>query len=155
MISQSQIHERLHRYIGVCRDAGIRITPQRTEILRCLAGSEAHPDAETVYTCVRKVMPAMSLDTVYRTLRLFETKRVIVRMGAGGERARFDANISQHHHFVCTQCGLVRDFHDEQFNTLKPPPAVAEMGEVASTYVELRGVCAKCRKKQRRVSQAD
>ncbi|MDT8390648.1 MAG: Fur family transcriptional regulator [Lentisphaeria bacterium] len=138
----------------MCRGAGIRITPQRTEILRCLAGSGEHPDAETIHTCVRRVMPAVSLDTVYRTLRLFEAKGVIVKLGVGGDRARFDANISQHHHFVCTQCGLVRDFYDDQFNTLKPPRAVAEMGDVASTYVELRGVCLKCRKKQRKVSHA-
>ncbi len=146
MVSKNQIDERVGRYIQVCRDAGIRITPQRTEILRCIAGSEDHPDAETVYSCVRKVIPAMSLDTVYRTLRLFEAKGVVVRMGTGGDRARFDANISQHHHFVCTQCGLVRDFYDEHFNALKPPPAVAEMGAIDCAYVELRGICTKCRR---------
>jgi len=134
----------------MCRSAGIRVTPQRTEILKCLAGSELHPDAETVYTCVRKVIPAMSLDTVYRTLRLFEEKGVIVRIGIGGERARFDANMSQHHHFVCTCCELVRDFYDEQFDALKPPAVVDGLGNVDSAYVELRGVCNVCRKKSKR-----
>ena len=149
MISRKQFVERLDRYIEVCRDAGIRVTPQRTEILRYLAGSGEHPDAETIYKRVRKVMPAMSLDTVYRTLRLFEQKGVIVRMGAGCERARFDANTTQHHHFVCTDCGMVRDFYDDRFDRLKPPRGVEDMGYVNAAYVELRGVCERCQKKRK------
>ena len=149
MISEEQVQERLAVSADACRRHGIKATHQRTEILRELAGTEEHPDAETVYRNVRKRMPAISLDTVYRTLKLFEEKGVIVRMGAMKERARFDANTSRHHHFVCMQCGLVRDFYDEAFNSLKPPQKVPDMGCVDSVYVELRGFCRTCRKQSR------
>ena len=150
MISEEQVQERLTVSADACRRHGIKATHQRTEILRELAGTEAHPNAETVYRNVRKRMPAISLDTVYRTLTLFEEKGVIVRMGAMKERARFDANTSRHHHFVCMQCGLVRDFYGEAFNSLKAPQEVPDMGCVDSVYVELRGLCRTCRKQNRK-----
>ena len=149
MISEEQVQKRLTEFADACRRHGIKATHQRTEILRELAGTEEHPDAETVYSSVRRRMPSISLDTVYRALKLFEEKGIIVRMGAMKERARFDANTSRHHHFVCTQCGLVRDFYDEAFNSLKAPREVPEMGCVDSVYVELRGLCRECRKQQR------
>jgi len=145
MISKEQIQQRLAAFADACRQHGIKATHQRMEILRHLAGTEEHPDAETVYRNVRKRMPALSLDTVYRTLKLFEEKGMIVRMGAMKERARFDANTSRHHHFVCTQCGLVRDFCEETFNNLKASQEVPEAGCVHSVHVELRGLCRTCR----------
>ena len=151
MISEEQVQKRLTEFADACRRHGIKATHQRMEILRELAGTEEHPDAETVYKSVRRRVPAISLDTVYRTLKLFEEKGVIVRMGAMKERARFDANTSRHHHFVCTQCGLVRDFHDAALDNLKPPGEVAEMGCVDSVYVELRGLCRSCRKQNKTV----
>jgi len=148
MIGEEQVQERLTEFADACRLHGIKATHQRTEILRELAGTEEHPDADTVYNGVRRRMPSISLDTVYRTLKLFEEKGIIVRMGAMQDRARFDANTSRHHHFVCTQCGLVGDFYDEAFNSLKAPRDVSEMGCVASVYVELRGLCRACRKQR-------
>ncbi|HET6476757.1 MAG TPA: transcriptional repressor [Thermoleophilia bacterium] len=50
------------------RDAGLRLTHQRLEILRVVAADETHPDVETVYEAVRKRVPTNSLETVYRTL---------------------------------------------------------------------------------------
>lgn len=149
MITEKQVRERLAEAMDACRRYGIKATHQRVEILRELAGTDAHPDAEMVFTAVRKRVPAISLDTVYRTLKLFEEKGVIVRMGAMKERARFDANTSRHHHFVCTRCGLVRDFSDAAFDSLKAPPEVPELGSVEGVYVELRGLCCSCRARNR------
>jgi Fur family peroxide stress response transcriptional regulator len=150
MINSKQVDKELLEAIEICRRHGIKATHQRTEILREMVSSQEHPDAETVYRSVRKRMPSISLDTVYRTLRLFEEKGVIVKMGAITDRARFDANTTRHHHFVCTQCGLVRDFYYESFNCLQAPSAVSDMGNVDSVYVELRGVCSACNAQNRK-----
>ncbi len=145
MIDEIQVQQGLAEAAEACRRHGIKATHQRMEILRELAGTDEHPDAETVYKAVLKRVPAISLDTVYRTLKLFEEKGVIVRMGAMKERARFDANTSRHHHFVCTRCGLVRDLYEEAFNRLNVSVKLPEMGCVDSVYVELRGRCRTCR----------
>ena len=66
------------------------------------------------------------------------------------ERSRFDANMMKHHHFVCEQCGSVRDFYSPQFDGLTASDDVRELGTPNSVHVEVRGVCNVCRKKAKR-----
>ena len=127
-----------------CRKAGLKATHQRTEIYRELAATEEHPDAETVYERVRKRIPSLSLDTVYRTLSMLEENGVIARVGSPGNRTRFDANMGRHHHFVCRECGMIGDFYSDTLDRFPVPREVAELGSVDGVYVELRGRCRKC-----------
>jgi Fur family transcriptional regulator, peroxide stress response regulator len=148
MIPREKVDKRIEEFLASCRRKGIKATHQRTEILRELAASEEHPDAETIHTRVRQRIPAISVDTIYRTLRLFEDSGVISRVGSIRDRTRFDANTDQHHHFVCTECGLISDFYSDDMDSLPVPKLVSEMGEVEGVYVELRGVCRQCKQKR-------
>jgi len=143
------IDRKLDMFLELCRSEGVKATHQRMEIMRSLAATEEHPDAESVYMDVRRRIPTISLDTVYRTLRLFEDKGLIARVGSMRDRTRFDANTSHHHHFVCTQCGLVRDFYSDALDSLSPPSEIDGLGDVDGVYVELRGVCRDCRKQNK------
>jgi len=144
---REQIEKRIAEFLDICRRQGVKATHQRTEILRELAGSDEHPDAETIHARVRKKIPAISVDTIYRTLRLLEEKGVIARVGAIRDRTRFDGNTDRHHHFVCTECGMIGDFYSNAMDRVPVPPEVSEMGSVEGVYVELRGICRKCRQK--------
>ena len=124
-----------------CRRLGIKATHQRVEIYRELAGTDEQTDATTVYRRVRRRIPAMSCDTVYRTLRLFEEKGMVSRVAHHGERARFDANMERHHHFVCKACDLVKDFRSEALDELPIPKPVETFGRVESAQVQVRGIC--------------
>lgn len=126
------------------RDAGIRATPQRIEIIMEVVRSENHPDAETVFRAIRRRYPSISLDTVYRNLRLFVDLGLISTLGIAKDRVRFDANLCHHHHFVCTRCGSVRDFNCAEFDELHVPESVRAMGKVSNAQVELRGICSAC-----------
>jgi Fur family peroxide stress response transcriptional regulator len=132
----------------VCRSAGVKVTHQRMEIFRQVAQSSRHPDAAAVFQCVRKRVPTISLDTVYRTLWLLTDLGLITTLGPPRERARFDANLQRHHHFVCRRCGLIRDFYNEAFDELQLPEAVASIGLVETTHVEAEGLCGACSRKQ-------
>lgn len=126
------------------RRAGIRVTHQRLEILREVAGSRDHPDAETVFRGVRERLPSVSLDTVYRTLWLLTDMGLITTLGVPQERFRFDGNMRPHHHFVCTRCGLARDFYSGELDELRVPAAVQDFGVAHRTQVEVRGICREC-----------
>lgn len=93
---------------------------------------------------MRRCIPAISFNTVYRTLRLLEEKGIISRVGFQGESARFDANMDRHHHFVCTVCGRVKDFRSEALDRLLIPKSVHALGRIESAQVQLRGVCSVC-----------
>jgi Fur family peroxide stress response transcriptional regulator len=139
-----EITSRMMRFDEICRGAGAKITSQRREIFRFVAQSDQHPDAKSVFRGVRRRVPTISLDTVYRTLWLFTDLGLITTLGQPRDRARFDANLRPHHHFVCRRCGLISDFHSDAFDELQPPEALAAIGFVESTRVEAKGVCRAC-----------
>jgi Fur family peroxide stress response transcriptional regulator len=146
---EPEIEERMDHFEQVCREAGVKLTHQRMEIFREVAQSGDHPDAETVFQSVRERIRALSLDTVYRALWLLSDLGLITTLGAPRERTRFDANLSRHHHFVCSKCGLTRDFYSDEFNDLKPPASVKAFGHIEATHVEVRGICRACATKDK------
>lgn len=143
-VTANETTRRVARFKTLAKDRGIRLTPQRLEILREVASRLDHPDAETVYRAIRDRMPTVSLDTVYRTLWMLSDLGLISTLGVRRERVRFDANPDEHHHYVCVRCGLTRDFESTDLHALRLPGAVKVLGTVLSTHVEVRGVCERC-----------
>jgi Fur family peroxide stress response transcriptional regulator len=142
-----ELRRMIRRFEETVRRAGVKLTHQRLEIYREVAATGEHPDIETVYKNIRRKMPTISLDTVYRTLALFTDLGLLTTVRPRGERTRFDANTGVHHHFVCTSCGEMVDFEEPAFDTIGIPRAAARLGRVESRQVEFRGVCADCLKK--------
>ncbi|NUP98408.1 MAG: transcriptional repressor [Armatimonadetes bacterium] len=126
------------------RGAGVKVTPQRAEILCAVLASDDHPDAEHVFDLVRERLPSVALDTVYRTLWLLTDVGLITTLGVPRERLRFDSNPLPHHHFVCTRCGQTGDFVFEAFDHLTAPDEVNRLGVVAKVQVEFQGLCHDC-----------
>ena len=152
-VEPAEVERRLDRLKSESRAAGLKLTHQRLEVFREVAASLEHPDADTIFQEVRRRVPTVSLDTVYRTLWLLDDLGLIRTLGPRRESVRFDANLKHHHHYVCVQCGLARDFESAELNTLRVPDAVKSLGSVAGTHVEVRGVCESCHKRARRPSQ--
>jgi len=143
-VSPEEVQRRVDSLLAMCRQSGIRATHQRLEVFREVAATQEHPDVETIYAGVRKRMPTVSLDTVYRTLALLEEKGLLRRLELFSGRARFDANPQPHHHFICTRCGKVRDFVSESMNGLAPPAEARAFGRPRSLHVQVRGTCNEC-----------
>ncbi|MBN2859541.1 MAG: transcriptional repressor [Sphaerochaetaceae bacterium] len=122
----------------------IKITHQRMEIFKEIVSTDDHPDAEVLYMRVRNRLPYLSLDTVYRTLWLFKDLGLITTLSLTRDRSRFDANLDRHHHFICSVCGLTKDFYAEQFDELELPDTLREIGQPGSIHVEVHGICRDC-----------
>lgn len=122
---------------------GVKLTHQRLVIYQEIAKSREHPDAESICKAVRKKLPMVSLDTVYRTLWLLQDLGLIHALRSR-DRVRFDGNQIPHHHFVCRKCGRLLDFYSPEYDRLEIPESLSEMGTVESAQVEIRGVCRSC-----------
>jgi Fur family peroxide stress response transcriptional regulator len=146
MLTQKEINGRIDHFKEVCRNNGVKLTYQRLVIFEDVASSEEHPDAETIFRKVRKIIPTISLDTIYRTLWLLNDLGLVNTVRSIGSSIRFDANTEPHHHFVCIKCGMTHDFRCDRFNKLKIPDEVGKIGDVKATHVELRGLCSRCSK---------
>lgn len=138
--------EKLHVLREALKQAGVKLTHQRIEIFREAVNSGDHPDAESILRGVRRRMPTVSLDTVYRTLWLFVDLGLMGTLGPPRDRVRFDPNVRPHHHFVCTRCGRTHDFYCERFDHLNLPAEVAQFGKIDTTQVEVKGLCRECSK---------
>ncbi len=130
------------------REAGLRLTHQRLEIVRVIAADDTHPDVETVFRAVRERVPTISLDTVYRTLATLAERGLVSRVLFTPGPARYDANSARHHHFVCTHCGLIRDVEDADLDAIRPTAEVARIGRSDAISVQFRGVCSACHERR-------
>ena len=120
-----------------------RATRQLGALYDALAASRDHPTAEQLFQRVRRVLPQISLGTIYRNLdKLREHGRLRVVRLAGGE-ARYDAMTAAHDHFVCDHCG---DVVDLPRCGLTPSAAAlrADGYEVHWHTTALYGVCKRC-----------
>jgi len=54
-------------------------------------------------------MPALSLGTVYRNLEILVAEGSVDEVSSFQDAARYDGNVSPHHHFNCERCGQILD----------------------------------------------
>ncbi|MFC1706768.1 Fur family transcriptional regulator [Planctomycetota bacterium] len=146
-LTKAEIERRVAAFEEACRQTKLKLTSQRLEIFRELASTGKHPDAKTIFERVRRRLPTLARDTVYRTLATLEDRGLVKRLSVSMGRARFDGNPDDHHHFICTACGLVRDFYSDELDQLTPPRNVRSWGEIQGVQVQLSGICSRCRAK--------
>lgn len=139
-----EVSQKLAEFEGICRQKGLKLTHQRLEIYRELLHFANHPTAETIYNRVRRHIPTISLDTVYRTLALLEEAGMIVRIQSPESHARFETDSAPHHHLLCKKCQQITDFTWHAFDTMPPPPALQTWGEISRKNIVVEGVCNDC-----------
>ena len=130
-----------------CRANDLKITPQRTVIYRELHNATDHPSADTIYKRVKKELPNISFDTVYRTLLSFSEIGIADVVEGYGEPKRFDPDTREHHHFRCIKCGNIKDFRNELYDNLEIPEKFKKEFKVLKKRIVLEGICRSCSKK--------
>jgi len=140
----SPYETKLDRFRDACRHLGIKATHQRLEIFREVMQSTEHPDAETVFLGVQHRVPTVSLDTVYRTLKLLTELGFISTLGPRQEALRFDGNQEPHHHHICVRCGRVQDVSNPLVDLETVQRNLVATGTVQSARIEIRGLCKAC-----------
>ena len=120
-----------------------RNSKTRNEIYEYLLGTKEHPSADTIYRALRPTIPTLSLGTVYTNLKLFEDQGLLIRVANVNGNERYDANTSDHVHFVCNKCGAVIDVMDSDIQTIKNACNTGTL-KVNSVRIVLHGVCDNC-----------
>lgn len=125
--------------------AGRRPTPQLAVVLEAVRRSgDEHPTAERIYDRVRRLVPSISLGTVYRNLQRLVQDGQIGAAQLGARSLHYDSTATPHDHFVCRQCGHVEDVMVDAPEPLHEA-AVRAGHEVASHTLVLYGRCRRCR----------
>ena len=122
----------------------LRNSKQRDAVLRDLSERYDHPTAEEVYISVKKIIPTVSLATVYRNLKLLESEGMILKITTS-DSDRFDGHTHEHYHFTCNTCKKVLDLElgeDVKVNNL--PKNFG--GTVTGHELMFYGLCESCNK---------
>lgn len=123
---------------------GLKQTPQRIAIYDLIKDSKEHPTADQIYKKVRKQLPNISFDTVYRTMLKFSEVGLVSRTERYGENMRFDPRMDQHHHFHCIKCRKIIDFCDKGYDLIRAPKKLGSKFQVMNKRVVLEGICPEC-----------
>ena len=120
------------------------MTRQKKVIIDILKSTKIHPTADWVYEQARKIIPDISLGTVYRNLRLLAESGDILELNYGSSFSRFDGNPLPHYHFVCEQCGRVLDIELPHLKELDQNVQEKTGYFVKNHRLEFYGVCEEC-----------
>ncbi len=122
-----------------------RMTAQKSFILGYLKSVKSHPSAEIIYKEVKKKLPNISQGTVYRVLNNFKRKGDIISIDTK-DTVHFDADISDHAHFICENCGNVFDVIDECSKCGILKNKRTKVGAINSYKINFYGICKKCKR---------
>lgn len=132
-----------------CRQARLKVTPQRMAVYQALVESKEHPGAKKVFEKVRRTFPHISLDTVNRTLLTLSDIGAAFVVEGSGDTKRFDGNLERHQHFKCTNCRKIMDFHYEPFDRIAVPPRLKKRFNITKVTVYIEGLCESCGSRKR------
>lgn len=123
-----------------------RSTNQKRAILEGLRVVKTHPSAEELFTRIKRIIPALSLGTVYRNLRLLRDEGSIIELTCGKYACRYDGDVNPHSHFFCLICGHISDVAISAAGNLEKDVAAQTKGAVRYYRLIFYGECQDCKK---------
>jgi len=137
------------------RTAPTRQTRQRALIFEIVAATTSHPTAEWIHQEARRRMPRLSLGTVYRNLQILEQEGRIRAHDAWGRTTRYDADLSDHYHFLCAGCGAIFDVDKPEDGDRSVQALLREGGFFMTGHrLEFHGLCPDCARTGTRTTPA-
>jgi Fur family ferric uptake transcriptional regulator len=135
---------RLSRFIA---ERGLKQSRQRDTVAEAFFAATGHVSAEELVERARAVDGRVSVATVYRTLKLLGESGLATARDFGEGQTRWEAALGRHHdHLVCTRCGVIVEFANDEIERLQARVARQRGFEVESHRLELYGRCAECRR---------
>ena len=126
---------------------GLRYTQQRQAIWDELRLSDKHRDAEEIFFALRKRGLKISRATVYRTIDVLVKNNLLDKLDIGDGRARFEYNAKylHHDHLICTSCGKIVEFHNNEIEQLQTEIAKQYKFQLLHHNHQLFGICKDCK----------
>ena len=138
----------LEKFKNILKKAGLKFTKQREIIFFTLYKSSNHLTAEELYVLIKKQHPELNIGiaTIYRTLALLEENNLISSIQLNNGK-KFEIAKSHHDHLICTSCGKIVEFENDEIEKLQEKIA-KENGFILTGHImQLYGICEECQKK--------
>ena len=132
---------------------GYRLTGSRKAVVEIISSSTQALTPIEIYERARKVNDEIGLVSVYRTLEKLEELKLIQRVHQpAGCQAFMVASREHQHLLLCSQCGEIRFFEGDDLGSLIHTIAKKTGFEINDHWLQLFGVCQKCKTGQEALS---
>jgi len=122
-----------------------RMTKQKKVILDILRNTDCHPSADWVYEQARKLVPDISLGTVYRNLNVLRDSGHILELNYGSTYSRYDGHAENHYHFYCEKCHQLFNVKIPVYEGLDKLVKETTGFDVKNHRMEFYGLCNDCK----------
>lgn len=119
----------------------MRNTKQKSLVLKTVCQSHTHPTAFDIYQECIKVVPHISLGTVYRNLNSLVKLGKIRRLENQDHITCYD-KIESHDHFICMKCGKIIDLDKKYISYDK----MVDGNKIIDYNIQYDGICCDCLK---------
>lgn len=131
------------------RESGYRLTPQRVMVLSALAEKPRHIGVEDIFQGVQTHYPYIDVATVYRTLQLLKSLRLVTELDVGGVTRYELIESDMHHHMVCRNCGMAFDLSPSYLEEFRNR-LTEEFGfRPDLEHFAIEGICKECNRQER------
>ncbi|MBV8517290.1 MAG: transcriptional repressor [Acidobacteria bacterium] len=134
------------RFQQFLQQQGLKLTSERTALVREIFSTHYHFEADELLFKMKEKSVKISRATVYRTLELLVKSGMVRRVHLGEDHYHYEhvSGNSHHDHLICTTCGGVIEFHDEEIERLQR--AICEKKKFTPTFhnLQILGVCESC-----------
>ncbi len=129
---------------------GWRMTPQREKILQIFQNLPKgnHLSAEELSNLLEERAEAISLSTIYRTLKLMARMGILRELELAEGHKHYELNQPypyHHHHLVCIQCNKTIEFKDESFFKQSLKQCQKEGLQLIDCQLTVMGICPEAR----------
>lgn len=126
------------------RGVGLRVTAGRLAVLHTLEGMP-HSDAESLHRALEAAGDRLTLQAVHNVLGDLTAAGLLRRIEPARSPARYERRIGDnHHHVVCTECGVVGDVDCAVGHTPCLTPSDSGGFAITTAEVTFWGVCSAC-----------
>ena len=139
-------NELYNHFKQVLSKQGLKLTPQRINILNEVIENHDHRECEEIYLDLKSKQKKVSRATVYRTMEILVQNGFARKLELGDGRARYEnkVDIPHHDHLICTSCGKIIEFMDEQIEQLQDKIAEQNKFTLSRHIHQLFGICNQC-----------
>lgn len=129
-------------------ERGLKSTRQRDLIIDTFFGLDGHLSVEDVWAKVRALDQRVSVATVYRTMKLLSESGLAHARNFGDGQTRYEPAVGREHHdhLICTRCGTIIEFENDQIERMQDAVARRHGFKVTSHKMELYGLCKSCQR---------
>jgi len=138
--------ELLNQFKDILQKREFKCTPQRAAIFEEMINGHGHRECEEIYLELKKKGVNVSRATVYRTIDILVKNDIARKIEIGDGRGRYEnkVNSAHHDHLICTSCGRIIEFLNQDIEDLQKKIAKRYHYKLKRHVHQLFGICKKC-----------